>query len=284
LVSNGIEENVVWLIILSLSGLAIGFVGGMVGLVLGVLRFPLIMGVEVSASITAGTNIGISTLGAITAAIRHYRQNNIDFHIFLIMALTGAIGAFIGSFLTKHIPVYVLFTVIGLIVSYESCVLLRASKSKQNKQLLLSSSYFKDNNNNIDKKEEKKSFAIFTIESTIGFGVGFLGGIVGLVLGSIRMPAMISVLKMEPKIAIGTNLAIASFMGTFGLIGHLINNNVNYIILIIMGFTAMIGGYIGAKYTNRFSDVTLKRIIGIVLIVVALTMFWRVYLSFLVNY
>jgi uncharacterized membrane protein YfcA len=271
LVSNGIEENVVWLIILSLSGLGIGFVGGMVGLVLGVLRFPLIMGVEVSASITAGTNIGISTLGAITSAIRHYRQNNIDFHIFLIMALTGSIGAFIGSFLTKQIPVYVLFTVIGIIVSYESFVLLRASESNEKEQLLSSSSpYFKDNN------------TIFTIESTIGFGVGFLGGIVGLVLGSIRMPAMISVLKMEPKIAIGTNLAIASFMGTFGLIGHLINNNVNYIILIIMGSTAMIGGYIGAKYTNRFSDVTLKRIIGVVLIVVALTMFWRVII--LVNY
>jgi uncharacterized membrane protein YfcA len=103
-----------------------------------------------------------------------------------------------------------------------------------------------------------------------------------LVLGSIRMPAMISVLKMEPKIAIGTNLAIASFMGTFGLIGHLINNNVNYIIVITMGSTAMIGGYIGAKYTNRFSDVTLKRIIGVVLIVVALTMFWLVFT--LVNY
>jgi uncharacterized membrane protein YfcA len=284
LVSIGIEESVVWIAILSLSGLAIGFVGGMVGLVLGVLRFPLIMGVEVSASIIAGTNIGISTLGAITAAIRHYHQNNIDFHIFLIMALAGAIGAFIGSFLTKQIPVYVLLAIIGIIVSYESFVLLRASKSNEKEQLLSSSSYFKDNNNNIDKKKKKKSFAIFTIESTIGFGVGFLGGIVGLVLGSIRMPAMISVLKMEPKIAIGTNLAIASFMGTFGLIGHLINNNVNYIILTIMGSTAMIGGYIGAKYTNRFSDVTLKRIIGIVLIAVALTMFWCVYLSFLGNY
>ena len=39
----------------------------------------------------------------------------------------------------------------------------------------------------------------------------------------------------------------------------------------------MIGGYIGARYTNRFSDTSLKRIIGIVLILVAITMFLRVF-------
>lgn len=40
---------------------------------------------------------------------------------------------------------------------------------------------------------------------------------------------------------------------------------------------AMIGGYLGARYTNRFGDKTLKRIIGIVLIVVAITMFVRAF-------
>jgi uncharacterized protein len=64
---------------------------------------------------------------------------------------------------------------------------------------------------------------------------------VGLVLGSIRMPAMISILKMEPRVAVGTNLAAASIMGIFGLIGHIINNNIDYIVLIIMGSGAMIG-------------------------------------------
>ena len=48
---------------------------------------------------------------------------------------------------------------------------------------------------------------LILLESVIGFGIGFLGGLVGLVLGSIRMPAMISVLKMETRIAIETNLS-----------------------------------------------------------------------------
>ncbi len=118
---------------------------------------------------------------------------------------------------------------------------------------------------------------LILLESIIGFGIGFLGGLVGLVLGSIRMPAMISLLKMEPRVAIGTNLAAASVMGISGLIGHIINHNIDYLVLMVMGSAAMIGGYLGARYTNRFSDTSLKRIIGIVLIVVAITMFLRVF-------
>lgn len=50
--------------VLAVSGFAIGFVGGMVRLVLGVVRFPVAMNVEPSLSITAGTNLGVSTLGS----------------------------------------------------------------------------------------------------------------------------------------------------------------------------------------------------------------------------
>ncbi len=107
--------------------------------------------------------------------------------------------------------------------------------------------------------------------------MGVLGGLVVLVLGSIRMPAIISILRMEPSTAIGTNLAAASVMGIPGLIGHIINSNIDYPVLILMGSGAMMGGYLGARYTNRFSERGLKRIIGMALIIVAITMFIRTF-------
>jgi uncharacterized membrane protein YfcA len=110
----------------------IGFVGGMVGLVLGVVRFPVIMSVETSVSITAGTNLGVSTLGAIAAAIRHYRQNNIHFRVFVVMGITGAAGAFIGSFLISYVPIVLLLSTIGSIVLYESFILIRGGSNIRN--------------------------------------------------------------------------------------------------------------------------------------------------------
>lgn len=261
--------DIVYLVSLSFTGFAIGFVGGMVGLVLGAVRFPVIMSVEPTVSIASGTNLSISTLGAITAAIRHYRQRNIFIHAFLILGITGAAGAFIGSFLTSYIPVPLLMLAIGVIVSYESFALLRES-------------HLKNSNSTVRKTASgrvriHRRNRLILLESIIGFGIGFIGGVVGLVLGSIRMPAMITVLNIEPKIAVGTNLAASSIMGISGLTGHLINNNIDYSVLITMGSGAMIGGYIGARYTTRFSDKSLKRIIGLVLTVVAVIMFVRVF-------
>lgn len=274
--------------VLAVSGFAIGFVGGMVGLVLGVVRFPVVMNVEPSLSITAGTNLGVSTLGAIIASIRHYRQRNIQLRTFTILAATGAVGAFLGSFLTGYIPVPLLLTVIGVIVLYESFVMLRGSRVNNKKPFdnnehigsgnELSSDAVSDNSTNREENiQVHTAKRLIFLESAIGFGVGVLGGLVGLILGSIRMPAMISILRMEPKVAVGTNLAAASVMGVSGLIGHIINNNIDYPILLIMGSGAMVGGYLGARYTDRFSERTLKHIIGLVLIVVAFTMFSQVF-------
>jgi uncharacterized protein len=268
--------NTIYLLALAMTGLVIGFVGGMVGLVLGVVRFPVVMSIETSVSITAGTNLGVSTLGAITAAICHYRQKNIQFHAFVFLGTTGAARAFIGSFLTGYIPLALLLIVIGLIVSYESFVLLKGSriKRKNNRNF---KSFKVDGPGTSNRIVIHSKNRLILLESIIGFGVGVLGGIVGLVLGSIRMPAMISILKMEPRVAVGTNLAAASVMGISGMMGHIINGNIDYLVLAVMGSAAMVGGYLGARYTNRFSDKSLKRIIGIVLIAVAFTMFLRAF-------
>jgi uncharacterized protein len=282
-------------------GFVIGFIGGMVGLVLGVLRLAfIILGVESSFSLSspsssssvgvaAGTNIGVTTVGAAAAAIRHFQQKNISFQTFLIMAATGSIGGFLGSFFTKYIPATILLGLIAIIVLYEAFVIIKSSRKKRDKEI-------RSNNNEGDNNKmnlihgpssalpsnpsdilgvRKKQFIL--IESFIGFGIGFVGGLVGLIAGSIRLPAMISVLKMETKVAVGTNLAASSFTGLFSLIGHLMNGNVNFLILITMGPAAMIGGYMGAKYTNRFSEGSLKLIIGIVLIVITGVIIWRMF-------
>jgi uncharacterized membrane protein YfcA len=272
------EINFIYILFLSSIGFIISFIGGMVGLVLGIIRLPFILSTGLNVTESVGTNIGVSTLGAITAAIQHIRNKNISFTIFIIMALTGAIGAFYGASLTKYVEINYMLILIGVIISYESFILLRENNNRNNKK----------NNNNNNKKITKKLlnlneksiglnyyyyyYEIF-LQSIIGFLVGILGGLVGLVLGSIRLPAMIKILKTEPKIAVGTNMLISSVMGISGFIGHIISNEFNLLYLIVLGPSAMIGGFLGAKYTNRLSPPKLKKIIGIVLAIVAVTIF-----------
>ena len=99
-------------------------------------------------------------------------------------------------------------------------------------------------------------------------GIGLLGGAVGLILGSIRLPALVRVLKVDPRIAAGTNLFIGFFMGAVGWVGHATQGNVDYPLLVLMGATAMIGSWYGAKLTCRVNLNTLLLAMGIVLVAV----------------
>lgn len=269
-------DFIIYILFLSSIGFIISFIGGMVGLVLGVIRLPLILSTGLSVTESVGTNIGVSTLGAMTAAIQHIKNKNISFTIFIIMALSGAIGAFYGASLTKYVEINYILILIGVIISYESYILLIKNNNRNNN----------NNNNNNNKKITKKLLNIneksiilkndyyqIFLQSIIGFLVGILGGLVGLVLGSIRLPAMIKILKTEPKIAVGTNMLISSVMGISGFIGHIISNEFNLLYLIVLGPSVMIGGFLGAKYTNHLSSIKLKKLIGIVLAMVAVTIF-----------
>lgn len=269
------EINFIYILFLSTIGFIISFIGGMVGLVLGVIRLPFIVSTGLNVTESIGTNIGVSTLGAITAAIQHIRKRNISFTIFIIMALSGAIGAFYGASLTKNVPINLLLILIGLIISYESFTLLKDNNRNNKININNNEKKITENRLNVNQKsiKQKNPYNDIIVQSIIGFLIGLLGGLVGLVLGSIRLPAMIKIWKTEPKIAVGTNMLISSVMGMSGFIGHIINNEVNFLYLIILGPSAMVGGFLGAKYTNRLSPSTLKKLIGIILAIVAAVIF-----------
>jgi uncharacterized membrane protein YfcA len=69
-----------------------------------------------------------------------------------------------------------------------------------------------------------------------------------------------------------TNLATASVIGSIGKFGHVLNHNADYVILMVMGYGTVFGAIMDAKFANIFNDHTLKFIIGIVLVIVAISM------------
>ena len=112
---------------------------------------------------------------------------------------------------------------------------------------------------------------------SLGFSIGLFGGTVGLVLGQIRLPAMIQILRMEPRVAAGTNLAIGGVTGLFGFLGHALHFEIDWAVLVILGSTAMLGSYLGAKQTGRLSPETLRRWMGWVMVITSMPIFWLAY-------
>lgn len=256
------------LIGLGLLGYFIGFIGGMVGLVLGVLRLPIVYFYAFSPSVAAGTNIGVSAMGAIAGSARHIREGRINYRVLTVMAVSAALGAFIGGYYGWVVPPWILLLMIGLIVLYEGATLSRTPKPEPSNTIEFAVA-----------KDVEVDWQRVVKEAIMGFSIGILGGMVGLVLGSIRLPAMLRILKMEPKMAVGTNLAVSSVMGVSGFMGHIFFGQIHWGILVSMGIAAVIGGYMGAKYTGRLETHKLKRLIGYILLIICIAFFWESYNS-----
>ena len=105
--------------------------------------------------------------------------------------------------------------------------------------------------------------------------MGLLGGAVGLILGSIRLPAMVRILRVDPRLAAGSNLFIGLVMGALGWVGHVAQGQVDFAMVALMGAGGMGGSYYGAKLTGRVSLDRLVLVMGFVLLAVGALLIWQ---------
>ena len=250
--------------LLTIVSFAVGILGGFVGLALGTIRLPAMLLIGMPAPIAGGTNILVSGLASLAGAIRHLREGRVNVKIVLVMGVPALLGALVGGFLSDAAPEGVLIFLAGLLVFWQGVEFLIMARERRREDAP---------DTNLFGGELSGSAGTFTpgrmsAEAGIGLGVGLLGGAVGLILGSIRLPALIRILRVDPRIAAGTNLFIGVLIGASGWVGHVLKGEVDYTLLVMMGGAAMVGSYYGAKLTGRVRLVNLILAMGLVLLVV----------------
>jgi uncharacterized membrane protein YfcA len=99
-----------------------------------------------------------------------------------------------------------------------------------------------------------------------GAGIGLLGGMIGLILGALRMPALLRYVGETAHRAVGTNLAVGVCVGIAGVIGHA-PEGVDWRLLALGSAASIPGALLGARLTGRLSQEHLLRAIGAVLVV-----------------
>ena len=275
------SDLLLWqVVLLAVISLGVGVLGGFVGLALGSIRLPIMLLMGMSLPVAGGTNILVSTMSALVGSVRHLRSRRVDPRVALIMGVPSMLGAFVGGLYAEHVSEKPLIAVVGILVVWQGLDLITKAKQMtypdnqtqlQEKNLsskaVTSPRWHKARHPYINPKS--------TLEAGLGLGVGLLGGAVGLILGNLRLPAMLRILKMDPRIAAGTNLFVGFLTGSLGWTSHMIRGTVDYQVLVWMVLTGMLGTYFGARLTGRASLITLLRTMGWVLFLIGGLMFWQ---------
>jgi uncharacterized membrane protein YfcA len=161
------------LLLVALWSFLVALAGGLAGLVLGNLRLPLILQFSSSAAAGAGANVAISAASALTASIAHWRGGRIDWRLFWLMAPPSLLGGVVGGVVSGLLPQRLLLAAIAVVVLYGSLEIWRRGRQPTPHQPTAGGRW---------------------TAIAIAFAVGVLGGLVGLVgliLGTLRLPAMV---------------------------------------------------------------------------------------------
>ncbi|MBI4199606.1 MAG: sulfite exporter TauE/SafE family protein [Chloroflexi bacterium] len=255
-------------VLLTAISFGVGVLGGFVGLALGTMRLPALLLLGFPAPVAAGTNILVSALSALTGSIRHVRERRVDWRVVGVMGIPAVIGSFLGGFLSGRVNEELLIALAGVFVVWQGVELTRRGWRERTAPEQRVG----------EARQERFTPGRMTAETGIGLGVGLLGGAVGLILGSIRLPAMVRILGIDPRVAAGTNLVIGLLMGAAGFVGHGVQGEVDGLLLVLMGISGMIGTWYGARLTGRVRLSTLILVMGLVLLVVGLLLLGDAYL------
>jgi hypothetical protein len=223
---------------------AVALAGGLVGLVLGNIRLPAVLLVAASPASAGGANIAISGVAAATASVTHLRAGRINWRLFAWMAPPSALGALVGGYLAGIVRDDVVLLAIAVVLLYSGIDLLRRKPRPH------------------AEHELDLRAAVLS-----GAAIGLLGGFVGLILGALRMPALLRLVGEVPSRAVGTNLLVGVLVGIAGLVGHLPSAAPDLGILLVGSTASIPGAVVGARLTGRLDEEQLVTAIAVVLLV-----------------
>ena len=256
------ELSVNVLMLLALGGFA-GLLSGLFGIGGGFIMTPLLIfqGIPPSVSVAPSANQIIAS--SFSGFLTHWRKQNVDFRMGIILLLGGIVGSSLGVKLfgwLQHVGQidlfisvsYVLFlSGIGGLMAYESWGIKEASGSKG----VIGASL----RNNAKLKNlpwqmefEKSNLKIsILLPIAVGLASGALVSLMGIGGGFITIPAMIYILGMPASVVIGTSLFQIIFITAHVTFMHAVDTHT---VDIVLAFFLLIGSVIGVQIGTRMAS------------------------------
>jgi uncharacterized membrane protein YfcA len=197
------------IIALLITGIAVGFASGLLGVggcfIMVPVQFWALKSIGVDPTIAIriafGTNLLVVLPTALSGAMAHNKKGAVLWKAGVSFGLAGVVGAFIGAFIASHLPGKVLTMAFGIAVIFGGLRMLTAKPPK------------------IDE-EPTGNLTAFILW---GIPIGIVSGIIGIGGGVLIVPIMVFFFKFKMHQAVATSTALMMFTATGGALSYLLN-------------------------------------------------------------
>ena len=284
------EISVNIFLLIGLGGI-VGILSGMFGVGGGFLMTPLLFFIGIPPAVAVASEANQILGASFSGAIAHFRRKNVDIKMGFLLILGGIIGSIFGVELFRIFKnlgqleliikvCYVLFLgIIGIIMFFES---LRALNYKsKNIKVRKTRHHSWVQGLPLKMRFRTSNLYISSIPAVfIGFFVGILASIMGIVGGFIIVPAMIYILGMPTKVVVGTSLFQIIFVTGVTTYLHAVKN---FSVDIILSFLLLVGGVIGAQFGVRIGLKLKAEQLRILLAILVLAMCLKITLELFIT-
>jgi hypothetical protein len=254
-------------------GVAVGFLGGFLGVGGGPLMIPLLsfwafpamqVPPETIFHLSLGTSLAIIIPISISGSWAHAKSGNVDWRVVFILALPGILGSFLGSALAAHLKGPMLKTLFGVLLISIATQMLFQKKSPES--------------------ANRSFIPRFSVILIIGFSVGLFSGFFAVGGAAIAIPLMMRFLGIPIHQAMGNSIAFVFFASFVGTAGYIYNGwakpdlppfTLGYVHILgwfLAGIPSIFFSQWGARLARKTNPTRLRRAFAFLLMIVGIRM------------
>lgn len=215
-------------------GLSLGFLGGG-GSILTVPALVYVVGQSPHAAVTAsliivGANAGLGSLF-------HRNQGTLNWKVALLFGGVGMVTAFVAAGVSASIPSTVLLVLFAALMLVVGGFMIFSRRPQT-------------------EAPDSRGWVVIALT---GAGVGVLTGFLGVGGGFLIVPALVMLVGLPMREAVGTSLIIIAMNSLAGVLGHLNNTSIDIPLIAIFVVSGFLGAYAGARLAKVIPPHHLRR-------------------------
>jgi len=243
--------------ITAVAGLVASFLSGLLGIGGGLVLTPLLLylpplagGAAIPVKIVTGLTIVQAISGSALGVLRHRAYGNVSSRLVWLMGPPSALAALIGAFVSRDTPDSVILIVFAILAFVGGVMLLLPVTPRD------------------ERAEDIRADPRLAIP--IALVLGFFGGIVGIGGIAFIIAALVYLLRVPPRIAIGSSLGVGLFAAVAALIGKAATSQIDPPLAAIVFISALVASPVGAAVSVRTQPRALLAILAVIVMLAAI--------------
>jgi len=231
-------------------GFAAGVLSGLFGVGGGVVTTPAVNVLLGGTAIQAiATPLPVILPTSLVGAYTYARAGEASFRAARWAAGPGVLGAVLGAYSTELVDAHLLLVVTAVLIAWTAVQVMRGREPST---------------------PWERGATPGWKYAAIGFGAGFVSGLLGVGGGIVMVPAFTVLLGMPLKRALGTSLVVIAVLVVPGTIVHWALGNIDWAIFLVLALGVMPGARIGARLALGARERVLRIAVGAFLLAIAI--------------